>query len=128
MVAPTVDPQTLNGLVTSTFRSAETDKPFRAGSFARGEFAMGEYAGAMSLPQSAVLFVMGSPMCFHRMARQLKQTNRVTQIKVAVGRRKGEQIEIVTAFSRCTRRGEWRSFFGGWRPVRVWHRRRPLKQ
>ena len=54
MVAPTVDPQTLNGLVYVDLPVAETGSSIRAGIFARGEFALG-HARVMSLPQSTVV-------------------------------------------------------------------------
>jgi len=88
MVAPTVDPQTLNGLVYVDLPVAETGNTLRAGSFARGEFELG-HAPAMTLPQSAVLLRDGFSYVF-----RLEGENKVAQTKVAVGRRSGDQIEI----------------------------------
>jgi len=89
MVAPTVDPQTLNGLVYVDLPIAEIGDALRAGTFARGEFELGR-ARAMSLPQSAVLLRDGFSYVF-----RLDDQNKVAQTKVAVGQRMGDQIEIV---------------------------------
>lgn len=89
MVAPTVNPQTLNGLVFVDLPIAETGDALRAGTFARGEFELGRVR-AMSLPQSAVLLRDGFSYVF-----RLDEQNRVAQTKVAVGQRMGDQIEIV---------------------------------
>jgi len=89
MVAPTVDPQTLNGLVYVDLPVAETGNALRAGTFARGQFELGP-APAMTLPQSAVVLRDGFAYVF-----RLEDGNRVAQTKVEVGRRSGERIEIV---------------------------------
>lgn len=86
MVAPTVDPQTLNGIVYVDLPA--TDAGLRAGSFARGEFELGR-APALALPQSAVVLRDGFSYVF-----RLEDKDRVAQIKVATGRRAGSQIEI----------------------------------
>lgn len=97
MVAPTVDPQTLNGLVYVDLPIAETGNTLRAGSFARGEFELGRER-AMSLPQSAVLLRDGFSYVF-----RLDDRNTVTQTKVAVGQRMGDQIEIVSGIAADAR-------------------------
>lgn len=89
MVAPTVDPLTLNGLVYVDLPIAETGNTLRAGTFARGEFELGR-TRTMSLPQSAVLLRDGFSYVF-----RLNEQNRVTQTKVTVGQRVGDQIGIV---------------------------------
>lgn len=89
MVAPTVDPQTLNGLVYVDLPVAETGSTLRAGTFARGEFELGR-THTLSLPQSAVLLRDGFTYVF-----QLDEQNKVAQTKVTVGQRQGDQIEIV---------------------------------
>lgn len=96
-VAPTVDPQTLNGLVYVDLPIAETGDVLRAGTFARGEFELGR-ARAMSLPQSAVLFRDGFSYVF-----RLDDQNTVAQTKVAVGQRLGDQIEIVSGIAADAR-------------------------
>lgn len=97
MVAPTVDPQTLNGLVYVDLPVAETDNALRAGTFARGEFELGR-TRAMSLPQSAVLLRDGFSYVF-----RIDQQNTVAQTKVEVGQRRGDQIEIVSGIAADTR-------------------------
>lgn len=97
MVAPTVDPQTLNGLVYVDLPIAETGNALRAGTFARGEFELG-HSRALSLPQSAVLLRDGFPYVF-----RLGQQNKVAQTKVVVGQRVGDQIEIVSGIAPDTR-------------------------
>jgi len=97
MVAPTVDPQTLNGLVYVDLPIAETGNALRAGTFARGEFELGRVR-AMSLPQSAVLLRDGFTYVF-----RIDEQNRVAQTKVAVGQRMGDQIEIVGGIAADTR-------------------------
>ena len=97
MVAPTVDPQTLNGLVYVDLPVAETGNALRAGTFARGEFELGRER-ALSLPQSAVLLRDGFSYVF-----RLDQQNKVAQTKVATGQRMGDQIAIVRGIAADTR-------------------------
>jgi RND family efflux transporter MFP subunit len=97
MVAPTVDPQTLNGLVYVDLPVAETGNALRAGTFARGQFELGP-APAMTLPQSAVVLRDGFAYVF-----RLEHGNRVAQTKVEVGRRSGERIEIVSGIDAGVR-------------------------
>ena len=86
MVAPTVDPQTRNGLV---YVDLPQPGAARAGMFARGEFDIGSGA-AMTLPQSAVLLRDG----FSYVLR-VGADARITETKVRVGRRTGDRIEII---------------------------------
>ncbi len=97
MVAPTVDPQTLNGLVYVDLQVAGTGDALRAGSFARGEFELGR-ARVLSLPQSAVLLREGFAYVF-----RLDAQNRVAETKVSVGRRMGDRIEIVDGIAESAR-------------------------
>lgn len=97
MVAPTVDPQTLNGLVYVDLPTAEIGDVLRAGTFARGEFELGR-TRAMSLPQSAVLLRDGFAYVF-----RLDEQNKAMQTKVAVGQRVGDQIEIVSGIGADAR-------------------------
>lgn len=85
MVAPTVDASTRNGLVYVDLPNPGTGK---AGMFARGEFKVGEQAG-LTLPQSAVLLRDGFSYVF-----KVGEANKVQQVKVGVGRRNGDRIEI----------------------------------
>ena len=86
MVAPTVDPQTRNGLV---YVDLPAPGAARAGMFARGEFDIGSGQG-LTLPQSAVLLRDG----FSYVLR-VGPDSRVSELKVKVGRRVGDRIEIV---------------------------------
>jgi RND family efflux transporter MFP subunit len=85
MVAPTVDPQTRNGLV---YVDLPAQSPARAGMFARGEIEIGR-APALTLPQAAVVAREGFSYVF-----RVGPDSRVTQIKVEPGRRVGDRVEI----------------------------------
>ena len=89
-VAPSVDPQTRNGLV---YVDLPPSPAVRAGMFARGEFALA-HRSALTLPQSAVVLREGFAYVF-----RLDAGERVTQLKVVVGRRLGERIEIVSGLA-----------------------------
>jgi len=86
MVAPTVDPQTRNGLVYVDLPQPGAAKP---GMFARGEFELGS-GSALTLPQSAVLLRDG----FSYVLR-VAADSKVSETKVRVGRRSGDRIEIL---------------------------------
>ena len=85
MVAPTVDPQTRNGLV---YVDLPAPGAARAGMFARGEFNIGS-GSALTLPQAAVLMRDGFSYVF-----RVGADSKVSQIKVGTGRRVGERVEI----------------------------------
>jgi HlyD family secretion protein len=99
MVAPTVDPQTRNGLVYVDLptTAAGTAGAARAGMFARGEFEIGSGSG-LTLPQSAVLLRDG----FSYVLR-VGADSKVTQTKVNVGRRVGDRIEITSGLDASSR-------------------------
>ncbi len=86
-VAPSVDPQTRNGL-------GDVDLPptaaVRAGMFARGEFELGR-SPAVTLPQTAVVLREGFAYLF-----RLEGEDRVVQTKVTLGRRNGERVEVLS--------------------------------
>jgi HlyD family secretion protein len=86
MVAPTVDPQTRNGIVYVDLVKSPHAK---AGMFARGEFRIGELQGR-TLPQSAVLLRDG----FHY-ALVVGTDSKITLAKLKVGRRVGDRIEVI---------------------------------
>ncbi|HWS13599.1 MAG TPA: efflux RND transporter periplasmic adaptor subunit [Rhodocyclaceae bacterium] len=96
-VGPTVDPQTRNGIVYVDLVTSATDNLVRAGVFARGELELGR-APALTLPQTAVLLREGFAYVF-----RVEADNRVTQIKVATGRRAGDRVEIVDGIGPDTR-------------------------
>jgi HlyD family secretion protein len=85
MVAPTVDPLTRNGLVYVDVPAASGA---RAGMFAQGDFALGS-SPALTLPQSAVQLRDGFSHVL-----LVGADSRVSQVKVKVGRRLGERVEI----------------------------------
>lgn len=102
MVAPTVDPQTLNGVVYVDLPSLDTNANLRAGAFARGEFELGR-TRAMALPQSALLLRDGFTYVFQLEGDpQLAQT-KVSQTKVSIGRRTGDLVEITEGLEPAAR-------------------------
>lgn len=84
-VAPTIDPQTRNGLV---YVDLPQGSAAQAGMFARGEIDLGRQ-GALTLPQSAVLLREGFSYVF-----RVGSDARVSETKVETGRRVGDRIEI----------------------------------
>jgi RND family efflux transporter MFP subunit len=94
MVAPTVDPQTRNGLVYVDLPNPGTA---RAGMFARGDFEVGSGSG-LTLPQSAVLLRDGFSYVL-----KVGPDSKITQVKVGVGRRVGDRIEITSGVDAATR-------------------------
>ena len=97
MVAPTVDPQTRNGLVYVDLPVAAGSGAARAGVFARGEFEIGS-STALTLPQSAVLLRDG----FSTVLR-VGADSKVSQVKIGVGRRVGDRIEITQGLDAAVR-------------------------
>jgi len=87
MVAPTVDPQTRNGIV---YVDLGAGSGARAGMFARGEFDVGE-SSALTLPQTAVLLRDGFSY-----AMQVGADGKVIERKLQIGRRVGDRIEVVS--------------------------------
>jgi RND family efflux transporter MFP subunit len=91
-VAPTVDPQTRSGLVFVDLPAdlkAASPSGFKAGMFGRGEFELGE-SKALTVPQQAVVVRDGFSYVF-----RLNADQRVSQIKVQLGRRVGERVEVL---------------------------------
>jgi RND family efflux transporter MFP subunit len=86
-VAPSVDPQTRNGLI---YVDLPTDSAVRAGMFARGEFQLA-HSNALTLPQTAIVLREGFAYVF-----RLEGADRVAQTKVELGRRLDDQVEIVS--------------------------------
>jgi RND family efflux transporter MFP subunit len=89
-VAPSVDPQTRNGLI---YVDLPAGSAVRAGMFARGEFELGR-TSALALPQTAVALDEGFAYVF-----RLDGDNRVARVKVQLGRRVGDQVEIVSGLT-----------------------------
>jgi HlyD family secretion protein len=86
MVAPNVDPQSRLGLI---YVDLPKGTGLRAGMFAKGEFEL-ERSAVLTVPHSAVLLRDGFSYVFGVGADQ-----RVSQIKVQIGRRQGERIEVI---------------------------------
>ncbi len=86
IVAPTIDPQTRNGIVYVDLENARGSAS--AGMFASGEIELGKKA-VLTLPQSAVLLRDGFSYVF-----RVGDDNRVTQTKVEVGQRSGDRVAI----------------------------------
>lgn len=92
MVGPTVDPQTRVGLVYVDLPSpsgAQMGATFLPGMFAKGEFELGKSSG-LTVPQQAVVVRDGFSYVF-----RLNPDQRVSQLKVQVGRRVGERLEVL---------------------------------
>lgn len=94
MLAPKVDAGTRNGVV---FVDLPQPGSARAGMFARGEFETGS-STALTLPQGAVLLRDGFSYVF-----TLDAQGKVTQLKIGVGRRVGERIEITSGLDPAAR-------------------------
>jgi RND family efflux transporter MFP subunit len=94
MLAPTVDPATRNGIV---YVDLPQPGAARAGMFARGEFEVGS-ADALTLPQGAVVLRDG----FSYVLR-IGADSKVQQVKVQVGRRVGDRVEIVSGLDKSAR-------------------------
>jgi len=94
MVAPTVDPQTRNGIV---YVDLGTTREVKAGMYARGEFDIGN-SNALTLPQTAVVLRDG----FSYVLR-VGADSKVTQAKVGVGRRVGDRIEITSGLDAAAK-------------------------
>ncbi|MEI6802899.1 MAG: efflux RND transporter periplasmic adaptor subunit [Burkholderiales bacterium] len=95
-VAPTVDPQTRTALVyvdLAALPRSSTLGQALPGMFARGEFELGA-SGALTVPQQAVVARDGFNYVF-----KVAPDNRVSQHKVEVGRRVGEQVEVTQGLS-----------------------------
>ncbi|PKD38408.1 efflux transporter periplasmic adaptor subunit [Methylomonas sp. Kb3] len=91
-LAPTLDVQNRNGLVYVDLpRAAQTG--LRAGMFARGEFELGS-STALTVPQEALSLRDGFSYVF-LLTEQTEDRARVKQVKVQLGRRNGDQVEIL---------------------------------
>ena len=88
-VAPSIDPATRNGLVYVDL--PRSTAALRAGMFARGEFALAQRP-ALTLPQSAIVLREGFAYAFR--VDGAGETQRVLQLKLQLGRRQGERVEV----------------------------------
>ncbi|WP_306606462.1 efflux RND transporter periplasmic adaptor subunit [Azonexus sp.] len=88
-LAPSVDPQTRNGLVYVDLPASTAASAVKAGMFARGEFDLGA-SPALAVPQASVVLREGFAYVY-----RLEGEDRVAQTKVVPGRRQGDLLEIV---------------------------------
>jgi HlyD family secretion protein len=94
MVAPTVDPQSRNGLV---YVDLAPSPAARAGMFARGELAFGR-SSALTLPQTAVVLRDGFSLAY-----RIGADNKVTEVKLQTGRRVGDRVEVLSGLDAQAR-------------------------
>lgn len=92
--APTVDAASRTAIV---YVDLPVGSPARAGMFARGDFELGA-GSALTLPQSAVLLRDGFHYVF-----SLGPDNTVALVKVTVGQRNGDRIEIIDGIEPSAR-------------------------
>jgi RND family efflux transporter MFP subunit len=93
-VAPTVDAQTRTALVYVDLPAVlAPNAPFKAGMFASGQFELGN-SSALTVPQQALIVRDGFSYVF-----RLNANSRVSQLKVATGRRIGQRVEIVSGLA-----------------------------
>lgn len=95
-LAPTLDEQSRNGLVYVDLPHA-AQSGLRAGMFARGEFHLGISSG-LTVPQDALSLREGFSYVF-RLAEQTGDRARVNQVKVQLGRRSGDKLEVLSGLS-----------------------------
>ncbi len=90
MVAPTVDPQTRNGIVYVDLPTpVAAAAGLRAGMFAKGEFALGG-SGGVTVPTQALVVRDGFAYVF-----KLTADNHVVQTRVLTGRRLADSVEVI---------------------------------
>lgn len=93
MLAPTLDVQSRNGLVYVDLPNA-AQRGLRAGMFAHGEFHLGNSPG-LTIPQEALTLREGFSYVFRLVDRNAERA-RVEQIKVQLGRRSGDRLEVLS--------------------------------
>ena len=98
-IAPSVDPQNRIAIVYVDVTSlpGPASGSARAGMFARGEFDLGA-APTLTVPQPSVVVREGFNYVF-----RVNPDNRVTQLKVQVGRIEGDRAEILSGVGPGTR-------------------------
>jgi RND family efflux transporter MFP subunit len=92
MIGPTLNDQSRNALVYVDIPGA-SQGGFKPGMFAYGEFQLGKQA-ALTVPQTALSLREGFSYVF-RLGEENGGQARVSQIKVELGRRFGDRVEIV---------------------------------
>ena len=90
VIGPTVDMQARTAVVYVDLPTVENDTPVvRAGMFATGEFELGN-TRVLTLPQESVVMRDGFSYVF-----KVRDTGRVSQVRIDVGRRLGARVEIL---------------------------------
>lgn len=92
MIGPTVDPATRNALVYVDLPDA-TVRGLRPGMFAQGEFQLGA-SDALTLPPQAISLRDGFSYAF-RIGPVSDGRAKVTQLKLQLGRRIGDRVEVL---------------------------------
>lgn len=93
-IGPTVDTQTRNALIYVDLpTSLVPNAPFKAGMFATGQFRLGQSQG-LTVPQQAIAVRDGFSYVF-----RLNSDNHVSQLKVSVGRRVGDRVEVTSGLA-----------------------------
>lgn len=91
MIGPTVDAQARTAIVFVDLPTGMSDvPPVRAGMFATGRFSLGD-TSAVTLPQESVVMRDGFAYVF-----KVGADNRVTQAKIALGRRLDRRVEVMS--------------------------------
>ena len=93
MIAPTVDPRTRSALV---YVDLPRSNGFKAGMFASGAFELGQ-AQALTVPESALILRDGFSYVF-----RAKADGRVEQVKVRIGQRHANRVEVLDGISGQT--------------------------
>jgi len=93
-IAPSVATDTLNGIV---YVDLPASSGLTAGMFVSGEFELSATA-ALAVPESAVVFRNGN-----RYVMQVGADNRVRELKVQVGRRRGTDVEVLEGLAAGAR-------------------------
>ncbi|MDB5860232.1 MAG: periplasmic linker protein-like protein [Ramlibacter sp.] len=99
MIGPTVDPQNRIALVYVDVTSlpGPASGSARAGMFARGDFELAPVP-TLTVPQAAVVVREGFSYVF-----RVNPDNRVTQVKVQIGRIAGDRLEVRSGLAADTR-------------------------
>jgi RND family efflux transporter MFP subunit len=95
-LAPSLDFQSRNGLVYVDLPNAAV-QGLRAGMFARGEFELSS-SNALTVPQEALSLREGFSYVF-RLSEQNGDLAKANQIKVQLGRRQDNRIEIISGIN-----------------------------
>ncbi|MCD6077937.1 MAG: periplasmic linker protein-like protein [Ramlibacter sp.] len=95
MIGPTVDPQSRVAIVFVDVKPlpGPASGSERAGMFARGEFELGSQP-ALTVPQPAVVVREGFSYVF-----RVNPDNRVTQVKVQIGRIAGDRLQVLSGLT-----------------------------